>query len=360
MGANSTKDPNVSGLLTYIGTNEAQLRKRLINALAIENEAVMLDTDVKSKKNLHKIIVNNGVKPFTGNFKSKRDLSYEPRTLTVEKAQRDLTVEPDNYRSTYFEFLRGKGEGTSNMKIPFAQFTSQVIVDELAAEVNDQTLYAGRGVAAFAAWASGSTYAVGALVTFTQDGELRYFECTAATSTTQSPDTHPAKWKWAGAKAFAKGFGAIIAEEVTAGKIVPVTTGATTSSNAYANFIAVWRALPETVKSKGGVILSSITNFEYLMDDYENKISKNFETIDGITYLAKTDRKCIVRPWSAMAGSNRLIATAPKNLIVGTDDANDMSSIKTIEAMYSFDMGISWTMGTQIADLDALRVNDQA
>jgi hypothetical protein len=354
------KDPNISGLLAYVGTNEAKLMKRLLNKLAIENKAVMLDTGVKSKKNLHKIIVANGAKPYTGDFVAKSDLSYVPRTIEVEKAQRDLRIEPSLYRDTYFEFLRGNGENPKNMTIPFAQFTNEAIIDELAAEINNQSLYHGQGIAAFPLLDTGNAYAVGDYVSFTQDGELRYWECIATATAGQTPTTHPAKWIWAGAKAICKGFGKMLAAEITASNITPVTTGATTASNAYANFIAVWRALPEVVKSTGGVILSNYTNFEYLLDDYENKISKNFETLDGVTYLAKTDRKCIVQPWSAMAGSNRIIATAPKNLVVGTDDAADMSSIKTIEAMYHYDQGMSWVMGTQFRDLDALACNEQA
>ena len=354
------KDPNISGLLSYVGTNEAKLMKRLLNKLAIENDAVMLDTDVKSKKNLHKIIVANGAKPYTGDFVAKSDLSYVPRTITVEKAQRDLRIEPSKYRNTYFEFLRGRGENPKNMTIPFAQFTNEAIIDELAAEINNQSVYHGVGVAYFAAYAGGTAYAVGDKITFTQDSELRYWECVTITTAGQSPDTHPAKWKWAGAKAICKGFGKMLAEEITASAITPVTTGVTTASNAYANSISVWRALPEVVKSTGGVLLMNYTNFEYLLDDYENKIAKNFEQVDGITYLAKTDRKCIVKPWSPMAGANRIIATAPKNLVVGTDDAADMSSIKIIEAMYHYDQGMSWMMGTQFRDLDALACNEQA
>jgi hypothetical protein len=353
-------DPDVTALGSYSGAYEKKLMKRFLNKLAVENEAVAAYPGIKNKTTMTKIVVRKGAKPYTGIHKAKSDIVYTPRVIEVLDCQRDLTIEPKKYRNTYMGEMRGRGENSKNMVIPFAQFVNETVIDELAAEINNEAIYHGVGKAGFTAYAALTVYNPGDKIIYTQDGEVRYFECVTLTVAGQNPDTHPAKWMWAGAKALFVGFGKLLADEITAGTVVPVVTGATTSSNAYANFTAVWRDLPDEIKNSGGVILCSYNNYELLLDDYENKIKKNFEEVDGIVYLAKTNRKCVIVPWTAMSGSNRLIATAPKNFIVGTDDLSDMNTIKTIEAMYHLDMGITWVMGTQIRDVEAIAVNDQA
>ena len=319
---------------------------------------------LKSKVTLHKLIVKKGAKPYTGVFKSKDgDIKFEPRTLAVEKAQRDLSIEPSKYIGTFMEKNRGRGEGADNMAFPFSQVTWETVMEEVAHEIVTESVYWGEGKAAFAAYNPATAYAAGALMKYTQDGELRYFRALAATTAGQNPDTHAAKWEWAGARAVCKGFKAILDEAETSGELPAsqiVSTGAITSANAYAQYLSVYRKMPEQMKQKGGVtILSSINSHEALLDDYETKVSKNFETINGITYLAKTDKKCIVKPVDWLSGSGKLIATAPGNFYMGTDQTSDMNTMKIIEQMYHLDAGLTFMIGFQIADLDVIVTNDQ-
>jgi hypothetical protein len=44
---------------------------------------------------------------------------------------------------------------------------------------------------------------------------------------------------------------------------------------------------------------------------------------------------------------------------MGTDSTSDMNSMKTIEKMYQLQLGLSFMIGFQIADLEPLVVNDQ-
>lgn len=354
------KDPDLSLLAAYAGKFENALMHSYYNALSVDHPIVELYPGVKNKVTLTKIVVGKGAKPYTGVHKAKLDLTYKPRVLEVQDCQRDLSIEPKKYRNSFMAEMRGKGENAANKTIPFAQYVNEAILLELAAEINNETLYHGVGVAGFAAYAALTVYNPGDKITYTQDGELRYFECVTLTVAGQNPDTHAAKWMWAGAKALAIGFGKIIADEIVLGTLVPVATGVSDANNAYANFIKVWRGLDEEVRGIGGVIACSYTDYEYLLDDYENKIKKNFEEVDGIIYLAKTDRKCIIAPWTAMSGSRRLIASARKNFIVGTDELNDINAINVDPQMYHLDMGITWVMGMQIRDLEAMSINDQA
>jgi hypothetical protein len=355
---------DLSLLAAYPGEYRQALIRKLYNALNLQAEGILVIPNLKSDLLLHKLVVGKGLKPYTGQFKSKAgDVSFVPRTLSVKKAQRDLSVEPSKYIGTFMQGQRGAGENANNMTIPFAQYMWESVLEETATELNLETVYHGVGTAGFATYAALTAYSVGALIKYTQDSEVRYFRCITATSAGQNPDTHPAKWEWAGGRAVVKGYGKIIADEITAGNLTAVSTGAITSTDAYDQFTDVYRSHLETVRmgKHGKVItLCGMNAHDALNDDYENKISKNFETVDGVTYLAKTNRNNIIMPVSWLSGSGRLISTVANNLVAGTDQLNDMNVIKVIENMYNLDAGLSFMLGFEIQDLDALRVNDQA
>jgi hypothetical protein len=354
---------DLSLLAAYPGEYRDALIAQLYTALQLEKEGITVIPGVKNKMNLHKLLILDGLKPFTGTFKSKKDFSYEPRVLEVNKAQRDSEVNPSEYIPTFMAAKRGSGENTKNMTIPFAQFMWEQYIKKVGNELNSQSVFHGAGAAAFVAFNAANAYAVGDLVKYTQDGELRYFEAVAITVAGESPDTAPAKWKWAGAKAVTKGYGKIITDEIAAAKVTPLATGAVDGTNAYGKQMLLFRSLPESVKlgQSGPVLIyQSMTDFEYLMDDYEDKVSKNFETIDGITYLAKTEKTCGIKPVSWLSGSRRLIATVAGNLTAGTDQLSDMNMIKTIEKHYAIEASLSFMIGFQINDLDVLRVSNQS
>lgn len=351
---------DLSALQAYGGVNQGQIIKALYAMLALEAAGISVMPNLKSKHLLAKLLVGKGAKPYTGTFKSKADVNSDPRELAVEKAQRDLTIDPSQYLGTFLEKNRGRGENPNNPTIPFAEVLWQSVVESLAQEISLETVYFGEGKAAFVAYAAGDAYAVGDLVKYTQDGELRYFRCLAITTAGQNPDTHPAKWEYAGGRALCKGFKAHLDAAETAGDITPVSTGALTSSNAYDQVIKVWRALPEPVKNgKGGVVYTSQDTYEKVVDQYESAVSKNFEHTNGVAVLPKTDGKAIIKPVNWLSGSSKIIASAHGNLWMGTDQSSDMNTIKVMEQMYTLDAGISFMIGFQIADLDVIRVNDQ-
>lgn len=353
---------DLSKLAAYSGDYSDSLISELYTALQLEKEGILVIDEVKSTLNLHKLLIADGMKPYTGVFVSKTDLSYEPRVLTVEKAQRDFELEPSAYLPTFMAQKRGRGENSNNMNIPFAQFMWEAYMKKIGHEVNSSTVYFGVGKTGFANYAAGTAYNIGDKIKYTQNGELRYFEAIAATAAGQNPDTNPEKWKWAGAKALATGFGKIIADEITAGNTAAVATGALDGTNSYAKQMQLFRSLPETVKmgQSGQVYLyQSMNDYEYLMDSYETNVSKNFETIDGVTYLAKTEKRCAIKPVSWLSGSRRIIATVQDNLVAGTDQLSDMNQIKSIPQHYTIQTSTTFVIGFQIQDLAVLKVNDQ-
>ena len=356
-------NPDLSALDAYSGDYSTDLIGEMYDALKLLAEGITVVPNVKSKKTMHKLLVAKGAKPFTGKFVSKDgDIKFKPRKLEVEKVQRDLEIMPDKYRDTWMEQMRGPGEDSKNYNIPFAEFMWNAVLQELAQEINLETLYHGQGVDEFDAWDGGTAYAVGDLVTFTQDSELRYWICVTATAAGQSPTTHAAKWEWAGGRAIAPGFGKIIADEVLAGNLTEVATGPIDATNAYDQFTAMFRKhTPVVRKGVYGKVFTycAMDGYESLMDNYEDKVKKNFEEVDGITYLPKTDRVNIIKPVSWLNGSGRLITTLNGNLQAGTDLLSDMNVINNILTHYTIQSSISFMFGTQIKDLAAIRVNDQ-
>src|SRR5690349_4055157 len=103
-------NPTITNLAAYPGEYKQDLISELYNGLRLEQEGILLMPGVKNKVNLHKLLVADGAKPYTGNFVSKDgDINFVPRVLEVEKAQRDLEIEPEKYRTTFMAKMRGKG-----------------------------------------------------------------------------------------------------------------------------------------------------------------------------------------------------------------------------------------------------------
>jgi hypothetical protein len=352
-------DNTIQGLSAYGGDFQDKLITALYLALALEAQGISVMPNLKSKTTLHKLMIRKGLKPYTGTFKAKSDIVFEPRELAVEKVQRDMQIHPSEFLQTFLEKKRGAGENSKNMTVPFAEVVWQSVMDQIANEIVTDTMYNGVGKAGFAAYNAATAYPVNSHLKYTQDGEVRYFRTIAAVAAGENPDNHPEKYEWAGGRALTVGFNKIIKDEEAAGKIVPVSTGEITSADAYGQYTEVWRKLPEQIRMKGGTILCSQNSYESLMDDVENKVKKNFEEVNGITYLSKTDKKAALKPVSWLTNTSRLIATPNGNLWMGTDQTSDMNVIKTIEQMYHLEAGITFMIGFQIADLEVLVTNDQ-
>src|SRR5437879_5642206 len=114
-------NPNLTGLAAYAGDYQQDLLTRLYQVLDAQAAGITVIPNLKSKLQLHRLVVNAGLKPYTGKFISKDDISFSPRTLEVVKAQRDMEIEPSKYLATFMEHMRGLGENAKNMKIPFAE-----------------------------------------------------------------------------------------------------------------------------------------------------------------------------------------------------------------------------------------------
>ncbi len=355
--------------LTLLEAFPGEYHQELFTALYNSFDAINDFTfwpGIKNTEKLHKLSVNGTAKPHTGIFShTAGDLQYTGQDLVVQPWQRDIKIVPSQYRPTFMAYNRGRGEGTNNQQIPFPEFTWRTIFGQLAAGINNKSIYHGVGAGAFAAYNAGSAYAVGNRIAFTKtNGEVSYYKCKAVTTAGQNPETHATKWELNDLQAIMVGYGAIIAAGITGGFINPLVTGVVDASdNAYQIQKDLYRSTAEEVQDSNEpvTIFQSRTDYWLLNDAFEDKVSKYTEKDNaGITYLAGTDRKCIIKPVTSMAGSRRLIAARKSNMIIGTDELSDFNSVNVVKGVYSLDAGISGVIGVGIKDLSELRVTDQA
>lgn len=354
-----TISPDLTAIANYAGKYQKSLYRRMLTGMSIASDITLI-SNIKHALNLTKLTINNGPKPYTGNYKSKgNDLEYSGRVLSVDAFQRDLSIHPAKYRTSYLGEERGPGENVENKRIPFAQFTNEAIIDENATKLSNITGWKGVGKDKFEAYDPATAYAVGKLISFPLDDEVNYFKVITATNAGESPITHKLKFEDANALAITVGLGVRISDGRASSDIKKVVSTGSILTGTYQKMKNVYRA--HTDADKAAYVMNmycSITALEHLMDDYEDLVSK-YTTPDGsIIYLPGTNRKCIVKPVSWMAGSEQLLCTPKSNLMMGTDLLSDMSTIGVKTNMYTVDLGITGVLGFNYQDGDIITMND--
>jgi len=81
---------------------------------------------------------------------------------------------------------------------------------------------------------------------------------------------------------------------------------------------------------------------------------------DGKMYVWGSGKKWEVRECSWMGSSQRIIMTQFDNMIVGTNIAATPGITKTVETLHGYKSVAKFLIGSEIADLENLYVNDQA
>ncbi len=357
---------DLSILQAFAGNYRQELFTALYNAFDAINDYTFWP-GVKNTEKMTRLSVNGKAKPYTGDFNAiNSDLKYTGLDLVVQPWQRDLRIKPSDFRNTFMAYNRGRGEASTNKKIPFDQFVWQTVFGQLAAGINNRSIYHGVGTAAFAAYNAGTVYTAGNKIAFTKlNGEVGYYRCNATTTAGQSPETTAAKWDDWSLEAIMVGYGAVIAALVTLGKAAggldPFVTGAIDASDdAYQIQKDLFRQLPIAAQQQGATIFQSHTDYWLLADKFEDRVSKYTETDNGITFLSGTDKKCVIKPVTSMAGTRRLIATPKSNMIIATDELSDFNTINIVQGVYHLDAGISGVIGVQIKDPEQMVVSDQS
>lgn len=376
MSASMGVAADVAALTSYAGNYKKELIATMINGMDFKNDLMIMPVG-KNGETLTRLKVKDGLRRFSSETEfDTGELKYTPRAINVKLAKRELQINPKDYYKTYLAQALSGGSGASNKQIPFDQYTWDRVMKGVASEVNDKIAYFGLDLAALSVSAfatGGSGYAVNDYVTF--GTPTRWYRCIATAADEQSPATHPAKWLDVTANVIVKGFGVIIAAEVSASTISPVTTGAITSSAGVATtaFRKLHRAQSPTNRRNLSVTLCSFTDFDLLLDDLEDKITKytrdEILANQGGIYLPGTGNRNFVKPCTWMTGTRKLINSPAEvfggqvkalNMMFLTDNEGDMGDIAVNDTLWGIEAGISFMCGFDFDNPEEIRVGDQS
>lgn len=258
---------------------------------------------IKKPYVLPKLKADGGPRPYrAADDTTNNGASFTDRTLTVYQSKWDYDVDPEVFRNKYL---------ANNDEVPFYQFIIDQVAKEYLGKINDSVLWLGDYNGAGSAAAD-----------------------------------------------IATGWGTIIADEITALTLTPVATGALSSANAVTKVEQLAAALPAWMKSRDVVIFCSWTNFENYRTHYRTLNSFGFQPRANGQYYVDGYANIKLRPVSWLGTSGRIVATVADNMIIGTDA--DSITVDATKRRNIIEVRQMMPIGLQIADLEAIVVNDQA
>lgn len=354
---------DLSQIMKYTTQNVRFLIRRFYNSLAIAND-ITLVSNVKTSIPLPLLYVEGQARPYDGNFApGAGDVNYGHRELIVGDFQRDILLDPHQFRLTYLAGFRGAGEGATNQNIPFAQYTNQAVIDQLAAQLNNTAAFFGLGKSAFTAYSDTKAYAVGEKISYkVKDGSIHYYTVKTATAAGDTPEGAAAKFTLADNLAIMEGLGTKMFADRTASVLKHVAaTGAPTATDAFKQAISVFRTLPLHVRQNyNDVSLYAAPDVvDMIGDSFGDNIQK-YTSADGkLSVLPRTDGRCKIVSASWMAGSKAMVVSPKQNLYLGTDLLSDLADINVVKDVYKIKYGMKGVIGSNYGDPDAIAISDQ-
>lgn len=368
---------DLSGITGYADEHKRDLLATLVNGLDIADD-VMVQPNVKNKMKLPKLTVGDGFRPFSSSteFGNGGDLVISERELETKTGKRELLIDLRVFKDKYLAWRTNPGNSAKKEfdDYTFARFVWEEVIKGVQREINDETAYFGFDKSTATAYSVAATYAALAYITFTQNGKLEYFQNVSGSTTTagESPDTDPAIWQKVTARAVVPGIRALLTAAITGGFSATTTGSITDGASALAAFKELFRDMPVPYQRQGVIISASYMDTEFLLDGIEDKLTKYTtpEVSDimkgGLIPIPGTNNKGFVKPATWLTGSRRLIAGPMaagykhENIYMGTDLLSDANEIETKRNLWTLEAGIAVDLGWQIADLNALRIGDQA
>lgn len=238
---------------------------------------------------------------------TSNDAKFTDRTLTVHQSKWDHTMDPETFRNTYLAMSADPRFDPNNLS--FFQYIAQKISDDYLANINDKVV---------------------------KDGVYN------AAGT--------------GAADLADGLAKLFALAVTAGDLTPVATGTFNGANAVFKVEQLAASLPAWMRQMGFKIICSYTAFDYYKT--HARVLNQFIFDQNATEVFKLNGyKATLEPRSWMGSSLGLIATIDNNLVMGTD--GDSAIIHATPLLNLIKLRLMMPIGFQIADTDAIAINDQ-
>jgi hypothetical protein len=267
----------------------------------LRGQGVQVRTNVNAPQAMTKLSAVGNPRPYTAADALTTGPKFSDRVLTAYQGKWDFDFDSEEFRNTYL---------ANDPGMPFYEAAITHVSDAYLDQILANTLYLGSRSAA------GTT-----------------------------------------AAAIADGWGKTIADLITATTITPVATGALSDTTAVAKFEQMVDNLPIWMREKGFMFYCSYATFDKFRRDYRTRYGFTFDKNSEGVY--KMDNmNAIIKPVSFMGTSARVIATVENNLVFGTD----VERVQVAASMRRniIEVRLMMPVGTQIQDLDAIVVNDQA
>jgi hypothetical protein len=293
--------PDLSALTSsFVERGPSIFEKNLLN-WNLRGQGVQVRTNVNAPQAMTKLSAVGNPRPYTAADALTTGPKFTDRVLTAYQSKWDFDFDAEEFRNTYLANQNGA---------PFYEQSLNHISNAFLDEVLRNTLYSG------VRNASGTTSA-----------------------------------------AIADGWGTSIAALITATTLTPVVTGAITDVNGVDKFELMVTNAPTWMREKGFIIYCSYAKFDNFRKHYRTAYNFQFDKNAEGSY--KMDNLNVeIRPVSWMGTSSRLIATLPDNLVFGTDV--ERVQVAASQRRNIIEVRLMMPIGTQIQDLDAILVNDQA
>jgi hypothetical protein len=253
---------------------------------------------------LPKLSAVGGPRPYTPGDNLDNGVAFTDRVLTVHQSKWDYDLDPEVFRNKYL------ASPEMNNGMPFYEFIINQVAKTYLAAINDETQL---------------------------DGEYDVAGTSAAD--------------------LADGFGTLIRTAIGDGDLTEIATGAITANNAVTKIEQVADALPVWMQKKPVQIMCSYTVFKYYRTHYRATFGFSFNPAQNGKYLLDGQTNIELVPKSWMGSSLGVIATVADNLIIGTDI--ERITVAATKRRNIIEVRQMMPIGFQIADLDALFVNDQ-
>lgn len=296
--------PNLTALNNSFLELGPNIFRKNINELDLTNQGLLMYRNVKTPQALPRTTVSGGPRPYRSQDDTSDTFGVADRILTVNQSKWDFDIDTEKFRNTYLAKYKPGAPA-------FAEWIIQEVSKSYLAAINDNTMYLG------------SYNAAGT-----------------------------------DAAAMATGWGTMIAAEITATNITPVTTTAITDgASALAAVAAVTKKAKPWMRKKGYRVFCSYDSFDWYAAGY--KAANNYAFLPDANNRYRIDNQnAFLQAVSWMGTSGRLIATIDDNLAMGTDC--DSIQVATSVRRNIIEARLMMPIGLQIADLDALLVSTQA
>lgn len=297
--------PTVTGLSTSLVEKGPEIFQKQVNDLDLSGVGIQVYKMVSKPIALPKISASGNPRPYTAADSTGVGAVLTDRTLTVYQSKWDFDIDPEQFRNTYMNMYAGKPDAPEGY-----QFILDQVIKEYFSQINDNTIWSG------VRNASGTT-----------------------------------------AAAIATGFESLISTAISGGDLTAITTGAITSSNAVTQIDTFVDGLPAWLLKKGTTILCSYGVWGNYRTHYRTLNSFTFVPHPDGEYYVDGYNNIKIKPVSWLPKtSDRLIATLPGNLIMGTDSTG--VEVHATLKRNIIETRLMMPVGFQIADLDALFVNN--